>query len=83
MDKSRVAKFEDILTKKREELRRNLARTQEVCHLGLNPLNLLIHGSQLLLGNFGLVQLVWVPTDQPPAEGWPDGVRALPRQTLD
>jgi DnaK suppressor protein len=29
MDKSRVAKFEDILTKKREELRRNLARTQE------------------------------------------------------
>jgi DnaK suppressor protein len=29
MDKNRVAKFEDILTKKREELRRNLARTQE------------------------------------------------------
>jgi RNA polymerase-binding transcription factor len=29
MDKSKVAKFEDILTKKREELRRNLARTQE------------------------------------------------------
>jgi DnaK suppressor protein len=29
MDKGKVAKFEDILTKKREELRRNLARTQE------------------------------------------------------
>ena len=29
MDKSRTKKFEDILSKKREELRQNLSRTQE------------------------------------------------------
>ncbi|HEX4602932.1 MAG TPA: TraR/DksA family transcriptional regulator [Candidatus Angelobacter sp.] len=29
MDKSRLKKFEDILTKKREDLRQNLSRTQE------------------------------------------------------
>lgn len=29
MDKGRIAKFEELLTKKREELRRNLSRTQE------------------------------------------------------
>jgi DnaK suppressor protein len=29
MDKGRIAKFEEILSKKREELRNNLSRTQE------------------------------------------------------
>ncbi|HEY1527356.1 MAG TPA: TraR/DksA family transcriptional regulator [Candidatus Angelobacter sp.] len=29
MDKARIAKFQDILTKKREELRQNLSRAQE------------------------------------------------------
>jgi len=32
MDKSRLKKFEDLLTKKREELRQSLNRTQEEQH---------------------------------------------------
>src|SRR6476659_274690 len=32
MDKGKIAKFEELLNKKREELRRNLSRTQEEHH---------------------------------------------------
>lgn len=43
-----------------------LAGNPGLCHLGLNPNNLLIDGNRLLLADFGLVPLVWAPTGQSP-----------------
>jgi serine/threonine protein kinase len=48
------------------EVLRFLAQ-QELYHLGLNPRALLLDGERLLLGDFGLAQLVWLPAGQPPA----------------
>jgi serine/threonine protein kinase len=41
-----------------------LARDQALFHLGLSPINLLVEGQRLLLADFGLVPLVWMPTGQ-------------------
>ena len=41
-----------------------LHREHEVCHLSLNPWNLLVLRDRLLVADFGLVQLVWVPSGQ-------------------
>jgi len=37
-------------------------------HLGLNPRNLILHDDQLLLADFGLVQLIWLPAGQQVAQ---------------
>jgi serine/threonine protein kinase len=37
---------------------------QGLYHLGLNPRTLLLEGDRLLLGDFGLAQLVWLPSGQ-------------------
>ncbi len=45
-----------------------LYQQHSVQHLGLNPRNLLLDGQQLLVSDFGLVQLLWVPAGQPVAQ---------------
>jgi serine/threonine protein kinase len=42
-----------------------LACDQGLFHLGLNPVNMVVEGDRLLLADFGLVPLVWMPTGQP------------------
>jgi hypothetical protein len=41
-----------------------LAEQHGVQHLGLNPRNLVLQGDRLLLADFGLAQLVWLPAGQ-------------------
>jgi serine/threonine protein kinase len=41
-----------------------LAAQHGLWHLGLNPGNLLLEGERLLIGDFGLVPLVWMPGGQ-------------------
>src|SRR5262249_25093412 len=39
-------------------------REYRVQHLGLNPRNLVLAGGQLLIADFGLVALLWLPAGQ-------------------
>jgi serine/threonine protein kinase len=58
----------------RDELLRHLRAAAEaldalhewhgLCHLGLHPSNLLVQDDRLWVADFGLVQLVWLPTGQ-------------------
>ncbi len=45
-----------------------LDQQHSVQHLGLNPRNLLLKGGKLLVSDFGLMQLLWVPAGQPVAQ---------------
>lgn len=41
-----------------------LYRQHSIQHLALNPRNLLLQDDQVVVGDFGLAQLVWLPTGQ-------------------
>jgi serine/threonine protein kinase len=45
-----------------------LYQQHAIQHLGLNPRNLLLDNGRLLIGDFGLIQLFWLPAEQPIAQ---------------
>jgi serine/threonine protein kinase len=47
------------------EVLNHLYQQHQLQHLGLNPRNILLDKGRLLLGDFGLVQLLWLPAGQP------------------
>jgi serine/threonine protein kinase len=47
------------------EVLNHLYQQHRLQHLGLNPRNILLDKGRLLLGDFGLVQLLWLPAGQP------------------
>jgi serine/threonine protein kinase len=46
----------------------DLSRQDGLQHLGLNPRNLLLDGDRLLIGDFGLLPLLWGPAGQAAAQ---------------
>ena len=42
-----------------------LAAEHEICHLGLQPENILLDRNRVLLGEFGFLHLFWLPSGEP------------------
>jgi serine/threonine protein kinase len=47
------------------EVLNHLYQQHQLQHLGLNPRNIFLDKGRLLLGEFGLVELLWLPAGQP------------------